>query len=117
MTTGSSLGIRWTRVAVRVPHRAAGKIGALDVFGGNSGDPSGLGDLFGLSGDGFPGGSQQAPSFGTVLRQLRRAPHHDDVVATLSLFSRRGSDLTRTGTGSAKQVVDGGVSIQVVGLR
>jgi len=33
------------------------------------------------------------------------------------LFSRRGSDMTRTGTGSAGQVVDGGVSLQVVGLR
>ena len=110
--TSASLGNRWQQVTVHVPHRAAGKIGALDVFGGNSGDTSGLGDLSGLS-----GGSQPAPDFGTVLRQLRRAPHHDDVVATLSLFSRRGADLTRTGTGSAGQVVDGGVSLQVIGLR
>ncbi|HEU5042812.1 MAG TPA: hypothetical protein VFT75_01605 [Nocardioidaceae bacterium] len=116
--TSTSLGNRWVRVSVRVPHRAAGKIGALDVFGGNSGDTSGLGDLFGLSGGGlFLDSSQPAPGFGAVLRQLRRAPHHDDVVATLSLFSRRGPDMTRTGTRSAGQVVDGGVSLQVVGLR
>lgn len=92
---------RWLALALPVP-RAAGQAGSLDVFGGNT-----------LSGEG--GGP--APSLEALLRQLRRAPHHNDVVAHLSLSGGNGHRVTGSVRSAADRVVDGSSSFQVRVVR
>jgi hypothetical protein len=114
LLTSPSLAPRWVGVAVHVPPRAAGRMGSLDVFGGNS---AGLGGPLGSAAPVGPG-LRAASAFDGVLRSLRRMPHHDDVVATLTLAGRRSPRLERTATDSAGHVVDGrGISIPVQGLH
>ena len=115
LLTSPSLGARWVRVAVHVPRRAAGRIGSLDVFGGNA---TGFGGPVGLAA--LTGGPnlRTTSGFDSVLRRLRRAPHHNDVVATLTLVKARTPRIQRTGTSSVGHVVDGrGISVPVQGLR
>jgi hypothetical protein len=112
LLTSSTVPPRWVRVDIRVPRRAAGRIGTLTVFGGTSGS-AGPGPLGPLAGPGM----RSAQSFGAVLQRLRRAPHHNDVVATLSLFHRGAPTVKRTATATAAHVVDGSISLQVQGVR
>jgi hypothetical protein len=92
-------------LAVPIPKKVAGQDGYLEIFGGNNGS--------GASGDGEGGGQMAAASFPEVLTQLRHAPHHDDVVASLNFSSGDGSAITRTRHISAGHVVDGDTTIGV----
>ncbi len=116
LLTSPTLGSRWVPVAVSVPRHAAGKVGTLQVAGGNNGGAGGLGGLGGGVGPIGGPGMRTAPSFSTVLRRLRHTPHHNDVVAELSLFRRGGGNVKRSGTGTADHVVDGSLSFQIQGI-
>ncbi len=99
-----TLPSRWLRMSLPVPTSALGQFGSLDVVGGNS--ISG-----GDNGEGGAGTSLDA-----VLRQLRRAPHHNEVLARLSLGTGKGQPPSSAHV-TARHVVDGSVSYQVRGVR
>jgi len=98
--TSPDLPDRWIGLRLAVPVRAAGQSGSLEVFGGNGSE------LFG-KGNGSGG-------LNAVLRRLRSAPHHNEVVAHLSLFAKK-APVSRSAHGTADAVVDGQLSFQVRG--
>lgn len=100
----STEGVRWIPLRLAVPGRAAGQSGSLEVLGGNN-----FGGGFG--GDGSSGGLD------AVLHRLRTAPHHNEVIARLSMSLGKGHPVSRSAHGTAPAVVDGQLSFQVRGVR
>ena len=100
----SAEGTRWVALRLAVPARAAGQAGSLELLGGNE-----------LAG-GF-GGRGGSGGLDAVLHRLRTAPHHNEVIARLSMFLGKGNGASRSAHGSAPAVVDGELSFQVRGVR
>ena len=96
----STEGTRWVGLRLAVPARAAGQSGSLEVLGGDN------------FGGGF-GGEGNAGSLDAVLHRLRTAPHHNEVIAHLSMFLGKGHPVSRSAHGTARAVVDGQLSFQV----
>lgn len=100
----STEGVRWIPLRLAVPARAAGQSGSLEVLGGNN-----FGGGFG--GDGSSGGLD------AVLHRLRTAPHHNEVIARLSMSLGKGHGVSRSAHGTASAVVDGQLSFGVRAVR
>lgn len=108
----------WAYVHVPVPRTIGYKSGILEIAGGNSsgGGPMGGDDLFEeLFGGGDDMGSEPA-TLDALLRQLRRAPRNDQVLANLSLFRRDMTVLGRSARATTRAVVNGGFMVEVQGI-
>ena len=108
--TSAQLPTRRMRLDVPVPARAGGKFGFLEILGGNS---------FFSEGGGEEGGpvSESDETLDQLLQRLARAPRNDHVLANLFLFGNNGSTLSRSVRLQAPAVVDGGITVEVLGLR
>jgi hypothetical protein len=110
--TSSQLGPSRVEVALQVPERIGRKSGILEILGGNSHYPDGGGEF--AEEEGF-GSAAAPPTFGALLRRLRREPRNDQVLAELMLFRRDGSATRRSARTDAGAVVNGGVAVEVQG--
>jgi len=108
----STVAPRWVRTTVRVPRGVAGRTGTLTVFGGDSAS-AGPTPPAPLAGPGM----RTTQDFDSVLQQLRHSPHHNDVVARLSMTRRAAPAVRRTVDTTVAHVVGGGVSLPVAGIR
>jgi len=99
--TSPQFGSRNVTVTLSIPATAHGKSGSVDVFGGNQGSFD-EGDIYG------DGSSSDAPSLDRVIHSLESAPHHDDVVADMQLYTRFGNPAAhRQARKSTGHVVNG----------
>jgi hypothetical protein len=113
--TSPALGRRLVRVKVAVPERIGHKSGVLEIVGGNS--DYGFGEDFFFDEGGYMGSDANAPkTFGGMMNRLRNEPHNSDVVARLMLFRRNGSTREVTSTRGTNGVVNGGVTVEVMGI-
>ncbi len=118
--TSEQVGRRVVRTRLPVPAHAGGKVGVLRVVGGNSSadytDPGAGFDVFAASSDAALAGPG-TPSLEGLAAQLRRTPHHDQVVADLSWSLPSGYPTNHARRRvSAGHVVDGELAFQVRGL-
>ncbi len=113
--TSPALGRRLVTVKVEVPERIGHKSGLLEIIGGNS--DYGFGEDFFFDEGGYLGSDPNAPkTFGGMMNRLRNEPHNSDVVARLMLFRRNGSTREVTSTAGTNAVVNGGVTVEVMGM-
>lgn len=96
-------------VTVPVPKKSAGRRGYLEVFGGNMSF-----EEFGGESSPAAGGADRE-TFDDVLKAIRTAPHHDEVVAALYLPKKAGGG--REGGERTGVVVDGGIAVGVKILK
>jgi hypothetical protein len=113
--TSKQLGHRTALVKVLVPPHARGRIGTLQIFGGDDGTP--VDEFFDEGFDEFDlSGSTQ--SVGDLLAQFRKAPHHNDVVATLTFPGAPYlASVPRTGKRAVNAVVGGAMTMPVRAVR
>lgn len=85
-----------------------GSFGYLSVFGGGSGGEDEFFD---------EGGSDDEGSFDEVLAEIRKAPHNDEAVLDLNLFTETGGDINRVRKTSVGKVVMGSrfYEVQIIG--
>jgi hypothetical protein len=105
-----------TRVLVKlpVPRNIGMKGGIVRILGGNSAATDGE-DYF--EEDEYLMPEADAPAtFDSVLGDLRREPHNDQLLTELTLFGRRGPAMNRSVRTTAPAVVNGDVTVQVQGL-
>ncbi|NUS50239.1 MAG: hypothetical protein HOQ22_04255 [Nocardioidaceae bacterium] len=117
--TSKQLGKKNVMVRTTVPKGALNRGGTLQVFGGDDGAP--IDDEFFIDGfdilDFFF--EDEGPSVDELLASYRSAPHHNDVVATLTFPNARGfASVPRTKRTPVPQVVVGGsFTVPVRGVR
>jgi len=105
----SDLATRAVRLNVRIPRSAAGKSGYLEILGGNS--------FFGEGGGEEGSPAPSAKSLDQLLRQLARAPRNDELLGTLNFLRNDGSVQQRVSRKRVAAVVDGGITVEIRGLR
>ena len=108
----AALGQAWVPVNLAVPENLGHKSGMLDILGGNSFFPAGQGDF---AEEGYLD-TTSPETFEGLLRRLQQAPHNDQVLANLTVFRRNGSTFTRTARTGTRAVVEGGVTVEVMGI-
>lgn len=116
--TSAEAAPRELRMRVRVPRDAAGRVGTLNVVGGNAG--SEFSDFFFYEGfDAFDGPSAPTSNtFPDVLKSLRGGLKNNQVRATLRFrHAPRPANAARTDTKTIDQVVDGRMRAQIFAVR
>lgn len=110
------LGTRTVQTQVKVPAGALGRNGTLVVTGGDGNAPV---DDFYDEGFGLFDPVQVAgPGVDELLHEMRTAPHHNEVLATLRFPNAPGlASLPRTGKATLGRVVGGRVAVPVRGVR
>ena len=106
-------------VRVYVPTHAAGRIGLLDVTGGNDGAES-SDEFFDFEDLAFEEATPAPTSkvFPQVLKELAAAPQHNEVVATIRFpHAPRAAGIPRTGSTTMNRVVGGSRQFPIVALR
>lgn len=104
----AQLGTARIRLEVPIPRRAARRWGYIEFFGGSSY----WGDEYY-----YDEGSSSAESLDEVLREIRRAPRNDNVVANLRIYGRGDGAITRSARGLARAVVSGSRSVEIRVVR
>lgn len=116
--TLSSPELGWARVLVKlpVPKKIGHKSGMLEILGGNSnyGSDGYFEEEYYMGGYGES--SNEPKTFDGLLARMRNEPRNDQVIARLMLFKRDGSLMRSGGRADAKAVVNGGVSVEVMGM-
>ncbi|MGH3508608.1 MAG: hypothetical protein ACRDPI_00070 [Nocardioidaceae bacterium] len=103
--TSGTFSTRNITVSVHIPATARGKSGSVEVYGGNASASDG-----GLYGD----DGSSSSTLNQVLSQLRSAPHHNQVVADLQMYSRSGNPAAhRQGRFSLAHVVNGDLMVSI----
>jgi hypothetical protein len=110
LLTSRQLGPTRVHVKLVVPKRIGRKSGMLEIAGGNS--YYGGEDFF----EGPMLGASSPATFDGVLRSIRRMPRNDQVLANLTLFTRTGNVIERSGRTGTRAVVNGGLMVEVQGI-
>ena len=113
--TSRQLGSRHVLLHVYVPAGARHRVGTLTISGGDQ-DAASVDDFFSEGFDFAP--APTSTSVQDLVTQFRSAPHHNEVTATVQFPSARfPGSLPHTGKRAIGQVVGGGFSLQVRGVR
>jgi hypothetical protein len=115
--TSNTHGSRTVVTDLRIPRAGLGRVGILDVLGGNNFYSDDYYEDISFEEE-FFGGGQGEPTFDEVLADMAAQPSNDDLVLDLNFYNRRGRVLVhRQRQHSTGLVVDGGFSVAIRATR